>query len=65
MTLTYVSVKEVTPTREELLDALKKDQCPLILPINQIMPAIEREPTLKGRLLFEITNVILAACIAD
>jgi hypothetical protein len=33
---TYVSVKERHQPREELLDALKKGPCPLILPINEI-----------------------------
>jgi len=60
----YVLVKEETPTEQELLETLKKGPCPLILPINQIMLPIQREPVLKDRLLFEIGHAIRAACIA-
>jgi hypothetical protein len=57
-------VKQETATVQELFETLKQGPCPLILPINQIMLAIEREPVLKGRLLFEIAHAMRAACIA-
>jgi len=60
-----VPLKLETLTGEQLADALKLHPCPFRETITQILIAVQREPTLKDRIVLEIAHVMHATSLAD